>query len=191
MIDEADWSRLARYFAGEAPPAELEATRQWLAADADRALEADALRKMWSAAAMPSEGADTNAAWERLAARMEATEGPSQVALYDASRDAQPVKPFSWRPPSSRARGWALAAASLVLVAAGWAWLESHEAVSSRLEERVAQQVAPDREFHTVRGQRAVIVLADGSRVELAAESELRVRPFGAGARELFLDRCS
>ena len=189
MIDEADWSRLARYFAGECSPDEAAATRQWLAADPARAPEADALRRMWNAAGVPPTAANTNTAWQRLSARMQVMEGASPMALHQTpTGPVRSRRSFRWRPESSRIRLWTLAAASLVLVAGAAAWWESNERLSSRIEKRIAERAAPDREFRTVRGQRAVVVLGDGSRVELGAESMLRVRTSGTGVRELFLE---
>jgi transmembrane sensor len=189
MIDEADWSRIARYFAGECSPAEAEATRQWLAGDPS-ALDAEQLRSVWDAAPVPAPLADTDNAWRRLSARMQATQGPSPVSLHHG-QSSTPRPRFHWRQSTPRVRAWTLAAASLVLAAGGGgtlAWLESHDAVSSRIEQRIAEHTAPDREFRTVRGQRAVVVLGDGTRIELGAASTLRVRAFGAGPREVFLD---
>src|SRR5579862_4498045 len=96
MIDEADWSRIARYFAGECSLAEAEATRQWLASDPSRALEADDLRRVWSATPVSGAAADTDTAWHRLSARMQATQGPSPVSLHHA-RSSAPRPRFHWR----------------------------------------------------------------------------------------------
>ncbi|MEP6619125.1 MAG: FecR domain-containing protein [bacterium] len=186
MIDEQDWSRLARFFAGESSPAEAAETRQWLDADPLRAVEADRLRVIWTASGHLLPPVSSDAAWDRLAARMHAADGPSPVALHHPEGQAHASR-FRWRHESPRARAWMRVAAAAVVVAAGSALFEYNERFSQRVESRIAEQGAPDREFHTARGQRAVVTLGDGSHVELGAESSLRVRAFGAGPRELFL----
>jgi ferric-dicitrate binding protein FerR (iron transport regulator) len=97
-----------------------------------------------------------------------------------------PAVRFHWKQSSGGVRRVALAAAALLLVASGALFIR--QGAGSRAGASPAQAAhTAEREFRTARGQRAVVNLADGTRVELGAETVLRVAPFGAGARELFL----
>src|SRR5438105_1336134 len=86
MIDERDWSRLARYFAGECSAAEAQETEQWLAADTTRRMEAERLRELWVSSEEPAWRADSDEAWQRLAARMHVSAGLVPVALHTDDR---------------------------------------------------------------------------------------------------------
>ena len=188
MIDERDWSRLARYFAGECPADEALETQRWLASDNERAAEAERLRDLWAASKVPEWRPDSNEAWQRLAARMHVGNELAPVALHRPSSHAPRRSHFQWQPRANGRRGLigALIAASLV-IGAGF----TMSSVRDRLARVVRSEVMPEpqsREYRTARGQRAVIILGDGSRVELGAESVLRVRPFDGGARVLFLE---
>ena len=187
MIDEGDLSRLARYFAGECSAEEAEGTRAWLSADVERAHEADRLRDLWAASATPEFAADSSAAWQRLNARMQVSEGLSAVSLHETDEHKAPRR-FRWERREMSLRGIALVAASVLMIVSAVAVQRREQVLAFWRTEVREPDVEKDREFRTARGQRAVIVLADGSRVELGAESVLRVRPFGAGARVLYLE---
>ncbi|MDB4875555.1 MAG: FecR protein [Gemmatimonadetes bacterium] len=189
MIDDPRWSQLSRYFARECTPAEALAIEAWLAEDDNRAREAARLREIWAMSAIPERPARTDDAWQRLSARMHVSERMPPVALHQTAEHV--AKPhFRWRQSESRSRRVALAAASLVLFAVGavTAVATQRRQLSqfwrTEIREPVAEQ---DREFRTARGQRAVVVLGDGSRVELGAESFMRVRPFNTGPRRIVL----
>ena len=92
------------------------------------------------------------------------------------------------RAPSRRATRPSLVAAALV-AASVIAFVVGREQESNdRVARSKARRTGNARDFRTARGQRAVVVLGDGSRVELGAESELRVRESGAGRRIVSLD---
>lgn len=179
MLDESDWSRLARHLAGEDTPEEAAALRDRLARDADWRREADAMRLAWTEAERPAETWDTDAAWARLRARAAVRAQPAPV------REHAPIR----RDRVWRARVWGVAGiAAAALIAAG----------IGRVALRRAALVGatPDdtgRVYATAPGQRAVIDLVDGTRVELGVASTLRVRRFPdrrgeRGRREVVLD---
>ena len=180
--DQLDWSLTARYFAGECSPAERGLVERWLATRPDRAAELDRLRRWWELAADVPQPRRVDAMWDGLAARIRAERGAAPVHVElpvpprRSSREVVPAAP-AWR-------RWAVAAAACLLVGTGALLVARREATRD-----VAAAVQPAmREYATTRGQRATIQLADGSRVELGYDSRLRVGPFGAGRRELYLD---
>jgi len=180
MIKDDDWTRLARYFAGECSAEEAEATRRWIDADPARGPVVDRMRAAWEAAATPAASWDTGQSWQRLAARVRARAARPRVGLVYASL---PRQRFAWltRPAT---RGAAVAA-GLALVA-GATYFVRRE---TRPEAPVA--VAPAlREVRTKPGERGVFKLGDGTRVVLAPGSVLRYDParFGTSTRELELD---
>lgn len=197
MIDEADWSRLARYFAGECSVDEANATLAWLAADEQRTVEAERLRILWNASANPQFSANSDSAWQRLSARMGVAEGLTQVALHQSALQPSTARVntraiarprLRWHTSKGRARRFGPIAAPL-LAAAALLLVTHRDAVSKFWRTEVREpQSEKIREFRTARGQRAVVVLSDGSRVELGTESMLRVRPFRDSARVVWLE---
>ena len=85
MTDDLDWTRLARYFAGECPPGEADEIRHWIETDPERRRAVEELRAAWEAAATPSTGWDTPASWRRLSARLRSREGRSRLAVVRAT----------------------------------------------------------------------------------------------------------
>lgn len=180
MIDEADCRRLARFFAGECTEEERRATEAWLDEAPSRREEAEQLRALWRVSAVAPWVPNSEAAWTRLAARVHVNELKAPIGLIPA-RSTPARGTFRWQRASSRLLprlvlgGAALAAA----VALGFVLAEDRDAPEAR-----PQPIeSPEREFRTARGQHAVIVLGDGSRVELGAASVLRVRESDAGRR--------
>ena len=156
--DRIDAALLDRHLAGECTPEEEAAVRAWLAADPGRERLVAALR-----GENPIAG-DTDAAWERLSARL--------------SIDA-PL-PGAWR---RGARLLRVAAAVLVLLGGALVWREWGTSASD--DGRVAYAA----ERATAVGESVALRLADGSRVTLAPASRLRVRRgYGEGAREVELE---
>ncbi len=197
MLDEADWSRLARHLACECTPAEANETRAWIAADDQRRDAAERLRDVWLMSVLSSSTSDSDVAWQRLAARMHVTEGLATVALHESpTAVATSTSPLASSSASRRRislrgadvvvpRYWALAA----LVAAAAIVFVVREANDTRTTAPAAVKATAesDREFRTARGQHAVVTLGDGSRVELGTESVLRVKPFRDSARVITL----
>lgn len=182
MDAQLEWSALDRYFAGHATPDEAEAIRRWAAFEVSRAGELEALRRVWLAAASPRRARfDADAGWRALQPRMnEVTALASARAV--ATTPPRPRLLGTERPPARWRRPAALAAAALLAV--GAAVVSQHGAGSSR-----AAAAGEPREYATGIGQRADVMLADGSRAWLGASSRLLVASdYGDGHRSLHLD---
>lgn len=193
MIDEADWSRLARYFAGECAIGEANETRAWIDSTPQRREAADRLREVWQMSAMTPDASRTDSAWQRMMARMHVTEGLSSVALHEnpptVGAPVQARRPrWAWRPNSVRIPRIVWQIASIVVVAIALAEYLEFDVPSFAKGPAESSAVEADRVYRTARGQRAVVTLSDGSRVELGTESTIRVRPFRDGAREVELE---
>jgi ferric-dicitrate binding protein FerR (iron transport regulator) len=189
MIDESDYRRLARFFAGECSEDERHATELWLGEAPGRRAEAEQLKAMWDASGHPSWTPNTDSAWMRLAARVHAGDAPAPLALLPTP-NPQPHHKFRWQRSSKRATVPIVIAASLIATAtlAFVAESERFSLIDRAQQSRRSEPTA--REFRTARGQRAVVILGDGSRVELGAESILRVSEAtaGGGHRAVFLE---
>ncbi|MCR4339816.1 MAG: DUF4974 domain-containing protein [Gemmatimonadaceae bacterium] len=167
---------LDRFVADECPAAEAVAVRRWIAADPSppaRQQKVARLRALWVASRGPVDASfeswDVDAAWEKAAERMGIPSGrkvPVRVFSLYAKRRVT-------RPWISRVAAPALRAASILLLAGGAAL--TLYAASGRFGATGATHVVPDREYTTLRGQRAVINLVDGTRVILGPASTLRV----------------
>lgn len=180
MTDDIDWTRLARYFAGECTPDEAEETRRWIEADPARRRSAEELRAAWDAAAAASTAWDTPASWRRLAVRLHSRERRRGLAMVRGAWALE--RPAGW---SRASRGAAIAAAAALIVAAG---LWSVGLVTG--PGRTVATAVPLRELRIPLGQRAQFHLTDGTRVLLAPGSVLRydTTSFGESTRELLLD---
>lgn len=204
MIDESDWSRLARYFAGESSLSEANEIRTWIESTPQRREAVERLRELWTMSATTPDASHTDPAWRRLAVRMHVADGvapvPSPVVLHGQGDDRRPARaPVAsrhvplrrqWTLPSGSGRLWrrmAPVAAVLVAVIALMEWSEL-DAPSLFQASGSATEREPDREYRTARGQRAIVTLSDGSRVELGPESLIRVRPFRDGTRVVTLE---
>ena len=183
MIDERDCRRLARFFAGECSADEARETEAWLAEDPGRRGEADHLRELWRASRYPAWTPDADVAWKRLSARVHAGEPQSALELRQPSTRRR----FAWRGESAGKAVFPFLAAAGALIAIALGFQEVRERVS-RTRVMAPTLVPAEREFRTARGQRAVITLGDGSRVELGAASVLRVRATGDGPRIVTLE---
>jgi len=172
--EDVDWEALARYLAGESPPAEAESVRAWLAAEPGRqALYGgldDALGRL---AFAPPADLDVEAALRRTRERMRET----------------PVIPLAPRAP--RRSGWAAAwgspalraAAAVVLLVGGallaWTLRERGGAGAPGLAARA---------YATAAGQRDSLRLPDGTRVLLGPGSRLEVAAgYGERTRDVAL----
>ena len=78
-MDDQDWSRLARYLAGECTPDEVLATERWLLVDPDRQRAHEAMRVAFAEAAVPPVEWNTEAAALRLTRRRGQLHRPSQA----------------------------------------------------------------------------------------------------------------
>ena len=164
MTDDIDWTRLARYFAGESTPEEADEIRHGIEADSERRRVVEEMRAAWEAAVTPSTVWDTPAAWRRLAARLHSRERRPRLAVV---RGAWPDGgQTGW---SRTARPAAIAAAALLVVGGGLVWRGVMVG-----PDRTGATAAPLREVRTLPGHRARFQLIDGSRVLLAPGSLLR-----------------
>jgi transmembrane sensor len=185
--DEIDWTLLARYLAGEASDEERDAVARWMAADPAREEELAAVRRWWDDAAALPAASRVDTMWGALRRRMAAAD-QSPLPRDRPTPVARRPAPVLTLAPRTQVRrvGWRAAigavAASVTLLGGTLFW----RARTDSRHSPIAQ--ALPREFSTARGQRATIRLVDGTRVELGFASTLRVRPFGGGRRELYLE---
>jgi len=179
VSNDLDYTKLARFLAGECSDAEAEEVREWLANPANqRAFER--LEQIWRrTAALPPQW-DQDTAWTKLASHLDQP-APKVVALRDR-----------WQSASLSVEWWtsrrsvvlsATAAALALLTIGGYAWITRAR----------HQATAALREVATRRGQRAALDLPDGSRIVLAPGSLVRfAADFGTGgtgvAREIVLE---
>jgi len=169
-----------RYFAGESGPEEVARVKAWLAEDARHRVFADALLAAGRGDAEMPEAAGAAATWRRVARRMApgaAHDADIGIAIGPAPAVGRGrFRKFAPRRVSSRwgAVGLAgVAVCALVLVALVW-----------RLPTRATPAVA--RTYATSAGQRATVLLPDGSNIILAPQTTLSVR-FSANERSLVL----
>lgn len=175
--DQVDWDALARYFAGESSAEEAEATSRWLAehpeeAEAFAALDA-VTAGLDSGAADAAGDPDVDAAWQRVAARLD--ERPAaKTKVYAFARRRR----LSWSSPALRA------AAAIIALAAG-----STMVWRIRSNDSPAGAATAARTFETAPGQRDSVVLADGTGVLLGPGSSLRIETgFGDRRRDVYLN---
>lgn len=188
MMDDQTWRMLDRYFSGSCTADELEHINRWMADDPARTRYIASVKRVWNEARyvwdeeVDADEAhyDARAAWQALHDRMFATHGRTQSArtlhLYPAREEKK----------SPRLRWWIRAAAlCLIAIPVGLIW--SRFGASNRTT--VAAADAAMREYATVRGQRAEILLADGTRAILNVESRLRVPvTYGNKSRDVYLE---
>src|SRR2546429_31080 len=152
-LSEADWARLAQYFAGACTPAEADGVRHWIEAEPERQQLVDELRAAWDAAATPGTAWDTPTAWQRLSARLRSRERRTPAALV---RDSWPIYGrWSW---SQAQRKLAIAASAGLALAGGGArawWVRAARAWR-------AVVAAHLREVRTRPGQPAQFPVTDG-----------------------------
>lgn len=170
--DDTEWARLARYLAGECTPAEAAEVERRAASDPSRRELLDELRETWTAAGGPSRRWDVDAAFARVQARIAA-----------ARPEPAPVIPLRRRPAPRRSAPWLRAAAAVVLLLGGGAVAHRAGLLPS------GPAAAPPHVVETTTGQRARIVLSDGTEVRLGPSSRLRYPAgFGPDGREVTLE---
>lgn len=168
-----DSNLVARYLAGECSTAEAEAVCRWAATDPASGAELDLLRRAWTRAGELPAPPRIEAMWERVSA--------------DVVRSRHPVLSLvSARPAKSRAGRRALLAAAAVVALAG-ALFTGHRFAPGGASQSLRGPVAA-REYRTARGQRATVVLLDGTQVSLGVDSRLRVPDPRSERREVYLD---
>lgn len=177
---------LLRFITGASPSEEHLAILEWIDADSANRAEVELLTRAWEKAKRPRDDTwPTAALWGRIEKQIQETENsPSGAAAVSRSRSADrplvlmPATPRSlWRSTPH----W-VAAAAVLTVGVGLATQAGILPGSQRAG-------ADERTYTTQPGERADLVLADGSKVILSGASTLRVpESFGKSARELYLD---
>lgn len=171
---------LARYLAGECSPYEREEIRRWIEADPTRRKMVVMLEATWRRPSTHRPTLDVDMFWDGIAARLDHVPGRlAQVTPPGGPiLERMPLKRKSWWP-------WRLGAAAVaagLLIAAPWA----RTAIETIATRSYASEI---REIATRRGERAQVLLADGSRVLLGPESKLRfARDIVGRQRDVDLD---
>src|SRR5438034_1212892 len=173
MIAESD---LLRFIEGECAPEEAAAIQAWIAADASRGELLEELQAVWRLTGDIARPWDVAAARDRLLrARRGAPPPPGSPTLQLHSRaPAPPARQRRW----GTATVWParIAAAAVLVVAAAALWW-------------LRPSPTPPREYATAAGQRATLLLPDGSRVLLSVGTRLLVpRDYGVRERAVALE---
>jgi transmembrane sensor len=177
--DEIDGLLLTRYVSGQCTSDEVAAIQRWIAAEPNRERLVAELEAAWDAASRaPYEwGADEG--WRRLDAARRDRNRPSIHLMQPSGRPAPAIVMRDSGVPV-----WRIAAAVVAVIGATltmWRVMNrrAHDAVDTTATTEVA----------TLRGQRATLRLADGTRVSLGPASHLRyARAFGISSRDVYLD---
>lgn len=186
--DDMDWSLLDRYLSGRCTPEESAAMRQWATSDPSRARLLASVQRIWDEAGEAPQRFDSERAVRALrSARSSGAHVSSETGVLRlAPRHAAPRISLlpAGRPP--RRRWVPLAAAAVLLLAASfgaWHWRASGWPATG------SASSAPAREYATTPGQRAQVLLIDGTRVWLNVDSRLRIPSnFGATTRRVELE---
>lgn len=179
MDDEIDGLLLTRYISGQCTADEAVAVRRWIAAEPGRDRLVAELEAAWRAASKAPYEWGVDDSWRRFdAARRERNRPPIRL-----------MRSSGRHPPGLVIRDngvpvWRIAAAVVLVVGASltmWGTLKRHQ--------REAVDTKAMTEVSTLRGQRATLRLADGTRVSLGMASHLRyARAFGVTSRDVYLD---
>jgi ferric-dicitrate binding protein FerR (iron transport regulator) len=168
------WLLLDRYLRGDASVTDAETVRAWLVADPARVEVIDDLKRIRELSMRRPPARNTDEAWRAVA----------------RAADIAPVRTVSAPSPIRRIshtnRAWLAAAAAVVVVGGALAL----QFIPSRGPAKPAGTgpVAP-HVYTTQRGQRAEVLLADGTRVALAPESRLVVpADFDSVRREVTIE---
>lgn len=185
MSDHIEWETLDRYFSGTLSPAEGRAIARWAAGDPEHEKYLASVQRVWEEAAADAGRFDANVAWRAMQERVAASASTTPrsvrtrtLQLYPAAtgRAARPRRPYL-----------RLAAAAALILAMGASAVWYSAAAPQRARREAA--ALPMREYATATGQRAEILLSDGTRALLSVESHLRVpADYGGGARDVYLD---
>ena len=182
MTDQIDWTRAAKYLAGECSPREKVEFETWMSGNPDAAALLSSLESTLQRSENPAASVDVETAWSRLTAAMD--QRPLRVI---EGGGGQPIGIGTRRESvfgsRSRAAYWALpalAAASIIVLLATGTW---HSPFSPSTGANDLQTVA------TAVGERRTIRLDDGITVMLAPSTSLEVgRRSNDGQRRLRLN---
>lgn len=185
MNDYPEWDTLDRYFSGTLSPAEESAIARWVAGDPSREQYLASVQRIWAEAAAGAERFDANAAWRAIQphvairARTTPSAAATRTLHFFPARTARAPRA---RRPYAR---WAAAAGFLLAVGASAVWYRATSVERARSE----AAALPMHDYATSTGQRAEVLLSDGTRALLSVESHLRVpADYGGGARDVYLD---
>lgn len=177
-----DSTKIARYLAGACSQAEKEKIEKWIeAGPANRKLMSE-YRDIWEASESESEAVESmfNAEqdWERLQQRLMPHSGDAAASTFQQNN-------YTLHHSHSRMSP-ILKVAAVILLAA----LLGVVSYQNFYSPPVAETVEPTlREIVTPKGQLANIKLTDGTRVQLNADSKLRLpNVFQSDRREVFLE---
>ena len=186
LSGEPEWSVLDRYFSSECTPEEANAVGRWIAADGQHAELIAFLRKIWEEGGVVRPAIDEDADWRALHARIAAAQSdraPVRAPLRSLHhRAALGMAP---RPLGRRrlVRAMVAAAGLAAVVTLAAVWGVKRTTPASKV---VAQS---GHEYATDRGQRATVMLVDGTRVWLSVDSKLRVAPgYASSTRDVELE---
>lgn len=152
-MDEMQWDLAAKYLAGEGSGEERRRFEQWLAEDPDRSAVLDSLRPYFAASTAAQARVDVDAAWTEMAARVD------QDTL-----SVEPGRPGTSRWRDTRRRQWGLAAAAVLVVAAGASVMVARNLPDTG---RITVATGP--------GEKRGIALPDGSRIVVAPLSRVEM----------------
>lgn len=174
---------LARYLAGECSADEVDEIERWASTDEAHRVRLDDLRAVWRVR-QPARAWDVAGMWHTVEQSMR---GKSWVAIVPVARRARVQRPMLGYGKRFRVVG--LAAAAAAITALGFTalhYIRPQTTWSSIVESSLS---GPAREYATAPGQRATLLLPDGSRLTLAPASRVRIPvAFGRTARGVSLD---
>lgn len=189
--DERIWVLLDRYLAGDARGSDEALVRDWVSADPRREEVLDDLRRIRAAAGAGCPRRSSDEAWQSLRWHLGVETGNGGTG---ALAEREHISGTHLRPTSDVTRFGlpkrfaTYAAASVLLLAAGWSAVAIERAVTARWGSARSSAGAP-RSFATERGRRAEVRLADGTRVSLAPESRVTIANEGDGVdRDVVLE---
>lgn len=181
LSGEPEWSVLDRYFSSECTPDEADAVARWIAADDSHQELIAFLRRIWEEGGVVRPTINEEADWRALSARIAATRsGPTPIRAL-RSNPLGMVPRRSGRSRIARAMVAAAGLAAAVTVAAVWG--------ARRTTQAPNEAARSGHEYATDRGQRATVMLVDGTRVWLSVDSKLRLAPgYASSTRDVELE---
>lgn len=186
--DDIDWSLLDRYLSGSCTPEESDVLHQWAASDLARAHLLASVKRIWDVAGEAPQRFDAERAvraLELVRANEDRQDGAADAPGRTPRAPQRPMLALLDR-PARRWRWMRLAAAAVLIIAAAsvvWHWRARGWSTEANA------LTASARKYATAPGQRAVVLLTDGTRVWLNVDSKLRIpADFGAKSRRVELE---
>ncbi len=172
-----DWALLHRYSTGECSPAELTEIAQWVEGQPDRQAYLDSLRAIGATVRTMGPAADASGAWTRLGQRVGIVSGPAHAPnVLPLPRTTRGESAPRRMRPATAWRVVGMSALALIVLALGIAI-------------RTSGGPGNGRAYATAPGERATVMLADGTQLTLAPASRLRVpATYGRVTRDVALE---